>query len=1092
MMEAPEVLRLIGAQTWQLTLLIAVVALVVRFASRRRPFLAHALWLVVLLKCVTPPLWSSPGGVFCWLETAFRPAVQVATLTGQPLAAPRGIDFDAHNAATDLVVWVHDGNGGSELRGVIPRDDRIERVGWSLGLAAWFLVVWLTGTSAVMAIALWRWWRCWSQLCRQRIRHDAMYDAALSRLAKRLKLRRPVRLMVTASPIGPAVIGWMRPVIVLPEMIVQGKSPTDLEPILAHELLHVRRGDLWIGMLQVVSLGLWWFHPLVWFVNRWISREAERCCDEAVLAVLGCGPSRYARCLLDVLERKQLLRPVPAFPGVRPVEITSQRLERIMQLRQGCRNRTPWWCWLVALGLAAATLPGAAWVAAGDQPAELARPWQPQPILPHSATPLPPAANPVARAPLGEMVTRQYELADVLAKTRAELRCGKSDARSRIADEMAAAGGSESAKLSADAVQEEAGSLVVRDDQRNLTQPQLHWKGTTAIVRHDEQGHQRIADRIAQIRRYGFAQLLIEVQLIMARTAVVEKAVPAWRLSPVGIAEADDSSAAAARLNPSEPWAAEVKQRPNNRSVSSIEQQGPFQFQIVDANQWHRMEAVLTEDRSTNLLRAPKIVTSNGRSATVQSGCQRPFVVGLKDEEPQVEVITEGITLQVTPELIAAQPAEQGSREVAAVAHLAEAPQAKVAIKVAHSEILDVATRTINVAGRDKPVTLQVPRLHKSGVNLTVVAPLDQTLVIGGLQMQDEQLGTRSLLVTMTVRRVTPEGGETKVGAGVESASGDIGSLMVDEASFEEIPGPSIYPRVYNVADLVIPVPTPAVIRWSKGDNAPQATNSTDKATSCAPDFDKLISLIQSTIAPESWTAVGGSGAIEAFPTNLCLVIAQTMEVHQQITELLQQVRRLQDVQVALETRVLGVTDDFLQRTGVNCGPDVKDGPAQDTDEFAKHGYRLLTDEETGLLVRTAQDQARNGLLFAPKITVLSGQSTTLHLGDPQSPYALLLQPVASEDRKSVQLRFAAGTAEKTEFQENHPPLTIPEGQTLLIDPRNGLTPEAFGLGNEVGVPMLSKIPHVTKLFKNTREVRTSKVYLLVTPRIVVHEEELR
>jgi beta-lactamase regulating signal transducer with metallopeptidase domain len=781
MMGAPEALRLIWAQTWQLTLLIAVVALIVRFTSRRRPFLAHALWLVVLMKCVTPPLWSSPGGVFCWLETAFRPAAQVANLTGQPLAAPMGIGFDTPNAALegrpDLVVRVHDGSGGSEPRGMDTHIDRIDEANRSVSFAAWFLVVWLTGTAAMLAVALWRWWRCWSQLCRQRTRHDATYDASLSRLAKRLKLRRPVRLMVTASRFGPAVIGLMRPVIVLPEMIVQGKSPADLEPILAHELIHVRRGDLWVGMLQVISLGLWWFHPLVWFVSRWISREAERCCDEAVLAALGCEPSRYARCLLDVLERKQLLRPVPAFPGVRPVEITSQRLERIMQLRQGCRNRTPWWCWFVALGLAAATLPGAAWVAADDQPADLAPPWQPQPVFPQPAAPPLSSANRVARAPLGPLVTHPYELAGVLAKTRAELGCGTSDARSRIADEMAAAGGSEWAKLGVDVVQDEAGRLEIRDDQRDLTQPELHWKGTTAIVRHDEQGHQRIAERITQIRRYGFAQLLIEVQLITARSEVVERAVPAWRLSPVEISKVGDSSATAAGLNQSDPWAAEAEQRPGNRSVSSIEQQGPFQFQVVDANQWRRIEAVLKEDRSTKLLSAPTIVTHNGRSAMVHSGGQRPFVVGLKDEEPQVQVITEGITLQVTPELIAAKPAEQGSREVAAVVHLAEIPQAKVTFNVSHSVILDVATRTIKVAGRDKLVTLQVPRVQSSRVESTVVAPLDQTLVIGGLQMQDEQHGTRSLLVTMTVRRATAEGGKTMFGVGVNSDAGVTSSL---------------------------------------------------------------------------------------------------------------------------------------------------------------------------------------------------------------------------------------------------------------------------------------------------------------------------
>ena len=164
-------------------------------------------------------------------------------------------------------------------------------------------------------------------------------------------------------------MGLFRPVIVLPEVLVQGKQPEELEPILAHELIHVRRGDLWLGLLQAVAKALWWFHPLVWLAARQCSREAERCCDEEVIGSLGCDPARYARSLLEILELKRTLQMVPAFPGMKPVDVTSQRLERIMQLRQGCRERTPWWCWMILMLSAAVTLPGAALLVADDEPA---------------------------------------------------------------------------------------------------------------------------------------------------------------------------------------------------------------------------------------------------------------------------------------------------------------------------------------------------------------------------------------------------------------------------------------------------------------------------------------------------------------------------------------------------------------------------------------------------------------------------------------------------------------------------------------------------------------------------------------------------
>jgi beta-lactamase regulating signal transducer with metallopeptidase domain len=139
-----------------------------------------------------------------------------------------------------------------------------------------------------------------------------------------------------------------------------------IEPILAHELTHIRRGDVVFGVLQLLSQLLWWFHPLVWWANRELCREAERCCDEEVVAGLGCRPADYARCLLSVLELKQRLRPVFTFPGMRPVEVTAKRLEYIMKGATRFHRRTPRWCWGVLAASAAMALPGRGLIGGAD------------------------------------------------------------------------------------------------------------------------------------------------------------------------------------------------------------------------------------------------------------------------------------------------------------------------------------------------------------------------------------------------------------------------------------------------------------------------------------------------------------------------------------------------------------------------------------------------------------------------------------------------------------------------------------------------------------------------------------------------------
>ena len=82
------------------------------------------------------------------------------------------------------------------------------------------------------------------------------------------------------------------------------------------------------------------------------------------------------------------------------------------------------------------------------------------------------------------------------------------------------------------------------------------------------------------------------------------------------------------------------------------------------------------------------------------------------------------------------------------------------------------------------------------------------------------------------------------------------------------------------------------------------------------PDFDSLIELITGTIAPTTWSEVGGAGAIKQFATNLSLVISQTQEVHEEIADLLEQLRRLQDLQVTIEVRFINLSDIFYEQHG--------------------------------------------------------------------------------------------------------------------------------------------------------------------------------
>lgn len=90
-------------------------------------------------------------------------------------------------------------------------------------------------------------------------------------------------------------------------------------------------------------------------------------------------------------------------------------------------------------------------------------------------------------------------------------------------------------------------------------------------------------------------------------------------------------------------------------------------------------------------------------------------------------------------------------------------------------------------------------------------------------------------------------------------------------------------------------------------------------------DFTELIDLITSTVQPDSWDTVGGAGSVKPYTTTLSLVIRQTQAVHQEIADLLTQLRRLQDLQVTVEVRFITVSDQFFERIGIDFDFNIQD-----------------------------------------------------------------------------------------------------------------------------------------------------------------------
>jgi tetratricopeptide (TPR) repeat protein len=216
------------------------------------------------------------------------------------------------------------------------------------------------------------------------------------------------------SPLLWALVGPPR--LLLPEALWKTLTEQQRGTLLAHELAHLRRRDHWVRLLELVVLGLYWWHPVAWWARRELREAEEQCCDAWVLWALPDAAEVYARALLQTLaflsQSRQSL-PVGA-SGAGRVSLLKRRLTMILR---GPTSRVLGWPGLVALLLVAAAL------------LPLLPTWAQRP---QDAPPEPPAADEPADRPkkkadeeLAELRRLQHRFAELLTKFNALFKQGR-------------------------------------------------------------------------------------------------------------------------------------------------------------------------------------------------------------------------------------------------------------------------------------------------------------------------------------------------------------------------------------------------------------------------------------------------------------------------------------------------------------------------------------------------------------------------------------------------------------------------------------------------------------------------------------------
>jgi beta-lactamase regulating signal transducer with metallopeptidase domain len=270
---SPEILRTLGWTLlhflWQgagLAALFAVASAVCRSASARYALAVGALVLML----------ASPVVTFMWLHAQENPAVTAGAKGALAWAAASTQNPTAPSGSHASAVA---GTPSGQATGML----------WLV--EAWFLGVLLLSLRTAGGLLV------IERMRRKEIRPVAaeLYARCMA-LQRRMGLDRVIRYCECHRLDAPAVLGWFRPVVLLPVRALTGLNEEQIEAVIAHELAHIRRLDCFVNLFQIATETLLFYHPAVWWVSQRVRAEREHCCDDEAIAI--CGDAvNYARAL---------------------------------------------------------------------------------------------------------------------------------------------------------------------------------------------------------------------------------------------------------------------------------------------------------------------------------------------------------------------------------------------------------------------------------------------------------------------------------------------------------------------------------------------------------------------------------------------------------------------------------------------------------------------------------------------------------------------------------------------------------------------------------------------------------------------------
>ena len=358
-----------------------VLAIVVWCVTRvwRQPPLVQLLWVLVLVKLVTPPLVAIPLRIESQPAHASEPTTTLVPTELpeiEPSTAIATVNKAPHAETSASAPIAVPGPVLEPIRATsVNKPAPIERGRYTdasrepLNWISLPLTVWITGSAIWLLIAVARLARfhralgatvpCSDDVCR-------WADEA----AAKLGVSNRFRLRMTDARLSPLVWPIGRPTILLSRPLLEALSPEEIQTLLTHELAHLRRRDHWLRWLELFVTTAYWWHPVLWWARRSIQQAEEQACDAWVVWAFPNAAKRYASALFKAVQMASEHRPSAPMVASRlgSAGNLKGRIEDIMNSTWKCRLNIP--ARIAMLLAALSILPfSLRAVAAADEPA---------------------------------------------------------------------------------------------------------------------------------------------------------------------------------------------------------------------------------------------------------------------------------------------------------------------------------------------------------------------------------------------------------------------------------------------------------------------------------------------------------------------------------------------------------------------------------------------------------------------------------------------------------------------------------------------------------------------------------------------------